>query len=225
MTDSGSQSSPLPDSACQLRVGIIDYGMGNVRSVLSAISLFGHSAIVSSDSDELARCDRLILPGVGSFRRAVENIHARGLDIAIPKLVRSGCPLLGICLGMQLLATIGTEDGESAGLGLIEGKVSRIPSSDLPVPHVGFNTVRFREGASPFNNQLGQEADFYFVHSFHFEVRNPSSAVGYVNYGSELVAAVRQGHVLGTQFHPEKSQSNGLKFLQAFFHEDSFTNT
>lgn len=209
--------NPNTRSSERLKVGIVDYGMGNVHSVGAVIELFGHEAILSSDLKELSECDRLILPGVGSFFRAVTNIRSRGLHETLPRLTAQGIPLLGICLGMQLLATAGTEDGDAQGLGLIPGTVRRLPTQELPVPHVGFGTVKFTKKAQPFNARLGEASDFYFVHSFRFEVEDPDHVAGVGAYDGEFVAIVRNGNILGTQFHPEKSQSNGLKFLQMFF--------
>lgn len=188
-------------------VGVVDYGMGNLRSVQSALELLGAEVRISGDADALATCERVVLPGVGSFFRAMENIRARGLDRALHRLVDQGTPLLGICLGMQLLATHGTEDGDCQGLGYLPATVRRFPFADRPVPHIGFNTVRFKDGAS---------ADYYFVHSYRVECERDDDVSGWCDYGGPFAAVVQREHVLGMQFHPEKSQSNGLKLLKRF---------
>ena len=204
-----------------MRVGVIDYGMGNLRSVRSALEILKADVHVTSDLDTLAQCDRLVLPGVGSFYRAMQNIRARGLDRGIRVLVTGGTPLLGICLGMQLLATHGTEDGESEGLGFIDAVVERFPFRDLHVPHVGFNQVQFVPGrwGLPSHDLAGAPvgaADFYFVHSYRMVCRSEADVAGWCNYGGRFAALVECGNVIGAQFHPEKSQSNGLKLLRRF---------
>lgn len=197
-------------------VGVVDYGMGNLRSVQSALELFRVDVRVSADVDALAGCDRLVLPGVGSFFRAMENIRARGLDRGLRRLVDDGKPLLGICLGMQLLASHGTEDGETEGLGFVDAVVDRFAVTDLPVPHVGFNEVRFTEDARRSWGALPDAADFYFVHSYKMSCRHAGDVIGWCDYGGPFAAVVRKGRVVGAQFHPEKSQSNGLKLVKAF---------
>jgi imidazole glycerol-phosphate synthase subunit HisH len=190
-----------------MKVGVIDYGMGNLRSVQSALQLFGAEVHITSERAELAACERVVLPGVGSFRRAMDNIRARSLDVVLHDLVDRGTPLLGICLGMQLLATRGTEDGDSEGLGFIDAVVEKFPFTDRPVPHVGFNTVSFTDGA---------HADFYFVHSYRMVCARDEDVAGWCDYGGRFAAYVAKGNVAGAQFHPEKSQSNGLKLLHKF---------
>src|SRR6185437_1482263 len=184
--------------------------MGNLRSVEGALALFGPEVAITADADQLQTCDRLILPGVGSFRRAMENIRAQHLDESIHALVAAGKPLLGICLGMQLLASHGTEDGETEGLGFFDARVERFPFTDRAVPHVGFNPVTFRDDTS---------ADFYFVHSYRMVCRSDADVSGWCDYGGRFAAVVQKRGVLGTQFHPEKSQSNGLKLLRRFIFE------
>lgn len=205
-------------------VGVIDYGMGNLRSVQGALETLGCEVRVSGDVDALAGCKRLILPGVGSFFRAMENVRARGLDRAIHRLVDEGKPLLGICLGMQLLAREGAEDGRGEGLGFFDASVERLPSSAPHVPHVGFNSVRFAPRAGALSASLGEAADFYFVHSYRMVCRDAADVAGVCQYGEPFAALVRRGRVAGAQFHPEKSQSNGLKLLAAFL-SPSFLST
>ena len=197
-------------------VGVIDYGMGNLRSVQSALELFQVRVVVGDNIDAIAACDRLILPGVGSFYRAMENIRERGLDKAIKTLVADGKPLLGICLGMQLLAAHGTEDRQTEGLGLIDAVVEPFPVTDLPVPHMGFNEVRFTGSEGNLSEGLGDRSDFYFVHSYRMVCRSNEDVAGWCDYGAPFAALVRRGHVVGAQFHPEKSQSNGLKLMRQF---------
>lgn len=199
-------------------VGVIDYGMGNLHSVRAALETLGADVRVTAQAEELAACERLVLPGVGSFRRAMENIRARGLDRTMRSLVGQGKPLLGICLGMQLLAAWGTEDGDSEGLRFVDARVQRFRFDDRPVPHVGFNTVRFTEasGLLPDSSEPSPASDFYFVHSYHMACANDDDVIGWCDYGGPFAAVVRSGRVVGTQFHPEKSQSNGLKLLRRF---------
>ena len=209
-------------SPSSLTVGIVDYGMGNIASIKSAISYLGHRPIVSNAYAELAKCDRLVLPGVGSFNRAMQNIRGLQLDTAITEIVKNGTPLLGICLGMQLLATSGTEHGDTAGLGLIEGVVRRLPGLTLPVPHIGFSSITFSEKAAFYRNHCGEHTDFYFVHSYRFEPVYLEDVGAVSDYEGPFGAMVKRANVVGTQFHPEKSQSNGLKLLEALFSYELF---
>lgn len=204
-------------------IGIVDYGMGNIRSVQSALGFLGADHRLVQSRSEILECSHLILPGVGSFARAVQNMADHGIQESILEAVRvKQRPLLGICLGMQLLATEGVEGGTNPGLDLIPGRVVRLSpekagGEELTIPHIGFSLVPFAsEGAGPLTAGLAPGADFYFVHSFHLECRDPHDVFGWCEYGGRFVAAVQKGIVFGTQFHPEKSQGNGLRLLRNF---------
>jgi glutamine amidotransferase len=201
------------------KITIADYGMGNIWSVLSALRYLGSEAEVSSDPDQLHLADALVLPGVGSFRKAMEVLRLRGLDQAILEAVKSrGCKILGICLGMQLLGSRGTEDGETTGLGLIPNWVDKFSARELgknKVPHIGFNTVRFSEKSGLFRD-LPDMADFYFVHSYRMLPDDLGGRIGICSYETEFLAAFELENICGTQFHPEKSQTNGLILLKNF---------
>lgn len=202
------------------RVVIVDYGMGNLWSVRSALQFLGQNPEVSGDPPVVAAADILVLPGVGSFRRAMETLEAQHLADAIKEavLVR-GRKILGICLGMQIFAESGTEDGDTKGLGFLPGKVERFSRTELgalKLPHIGFNAVTAGPNSSLFRGIDGP-ADFYFVHSY----RLPTSHLLAVNcglcfYGSEFLAAYERDNIFATQFHPEKSQTNGLILLRNF---------
>ena len=196
-------------------VAIIDYGMGNVLSVQKALNKIGMESIITADKDEIRNSSHIILPGVGSFNRAMENLHAKGLvSILRAEVNEHKKPFLGICLGMQLLADNGYEDGETEGLGFIEGSVREIPAHNLPIPHIGWNDVSIKQDTY-FNNV--QDHNFYFVHSYYLDVKNESDIAATVQYGCTLTAAVQKENIFGTQFHPEKSQQEGLNILKTFF--------
>lgn len=200
-------------------IGIVNYGMGNIRSVQSALSFLGVEHRVASTPQEILDSDRLILPGVGSFHQAMVNISERGLLVPMNRCVSElGMPILGICLGMQLLAESGDEDGPTAGLGWIPGATKRFEFADssLKVPHVGFNEVHSRSESNPLFARLESGADFYFVHSYRLVTDEPRWITGWTEYGDRFPSAVQKDNVFGTQFHPEKSQSNGLKLLRNF---------
>jgi imidazole glycerol-phosphate synthase subunit HisH len=198
-------------------IGIVDYGLGNLRSVQGALEFLGSESTISRDPTVLLASDRLILPGVGSFREAMRNIHDKGLfDVLRSYALEHHKPMLGICLGMQLLSERGEEDGDTPGLGLIPGCVRHFPAIELPVPHVGFNTTRFVERSVSLFGGLGNQAEFYFVHSYRFEVTDSENVSAWCDYGEPFAAAVQHGRVFGTQFHPEKSQTNGLRVLKNF---------
>ena len=186
---------------------IIDYGMGNLWSVLSALKFLGKQAVVSSEPNAIIHAKKLILPGVGSFRRAMEAIRSQGIEEAILEAVTERkTTLLGICLGMQLLATFGTEDGETKGLGLVEGRVDRFDQQELS---------GLGEGSRLFCN-LPSPSDFYFVHSYRMLPSDDHSVISTCNHGVDYVAAIEKANVFGVQFHPEKSQTNGLVLLRNF---------
>jgi glutamine amidotransferase len=198
-------------------VGITDYGMGNLDSVARAVSECGGRAAIIRDPAELSEAAAVILPGVGAFAKGMENIRARGFERALLEdVVDQGVPLLGVCLGMQLLATRGDEGTGGNGLGLIPGLVTRIKSTDgLRVPHVGWNEVYFRR-PSPLFDGLEDGRDFYFVHSFEFIPESEDDVIAVTPYGTPRVAAVERDKVYGVQFHPEKSQRAGFAVLHNF---------
>lgn len=198
---------------------IVDYGMGNIRSIRNAIAYLGGEAKVSSDPAEIIGSSKLILPGVGSFRRAMQNIRGNNLLPALHETVRGrGVPVLGICLGMQLLASSGDEDGPTEGLGWIDGNVTRFKfdAASVRVPHIGFNDVKATSPGSRIFGSLEEQSDFYFVHSYHLVCENESDIAAYSDYHGPFTAAVERGNIFGTQFHPEKSQANGLTLLNQF---------
>jgi imidazole glycerol-phosphate synthase subunit HisH len=194
-------------------VAIIDYGMGNVASVQKALRFLKIDSRITSNFEEITNSKYIILPGVGSFRQAMENLEKRNLVTFLKEKVAEGKPFLGICLGMQLLAERGYEDGLTTGLGFIEGEVIKIPNSELPVPHIGWNNITVN--ISQYFNNL-EDTNFYFVHSYFFNAKNTEDISATVNYGEDLVAVVQKGNVFGTQFHPEKSQTSGLRVLRNF---------
>ncbi len=195
-------------------VAIIYYGMGNVLSVQKALNAIKVDSIISDNAEEIAKCSHIILPGVGSFKKAMENLHAKNLVAVLQKEVKENKkPFLGICLGMQLLAEKGFEDEETKGLGFIEGSVHAIPDNNLPTTHIGWNNISIKN-KKYFSNI--QDNNFYFVHSFCLHATNESDVAATVEYGSELTAAVQRDNVFGTQFHPEKSQVEGIEVLKNF---------
>ena len=196
-------------------VGIIDYGVGNLFSLRSSFKAIGQEAFVSGDPAVLAKADRLVLPGVGAFEDAANKLRSTGLDGFVRDQAAAGKPLLGICLGMQLLFEKSFEYGEHEGLGLLKGQVvpmeGRIPP-DLKIPHMGWNKLEVRSGKL-LQNVDGQYV--YFVHSY-FADGCEESLAAVTEYGISITAAVEQGNVFGCQFHPEKSGSVGLNILRAF---------
>lgn len=199
-------------------IGIIDYGRGNLSSVKNAVEMITDDVRICSSADEFAGITKIVLPGVGAFRDATVQLSEQGwIPVLKDAVENKRMPLLGICLGMQILATLGYEPTKTQGLGWIRGEVRRIPAStrSLKIPHVGWNTIRYRKGFFLFQG-LPQEPDLYFVHSYSMCCENPEDVVATVDYGEALTAVVHKGNVLGVQFHPEKSQDYGLKILENF---------
>ncbi len=197
-------------------IGIIDYGMGNLRSVYNALDYIGQDAELITDAAKLPEYERLILPGVGAFTKAMNNLRSRGFEPGIKAHVEEEKPFLGICLGMQLLATKGVESGDTTGLDVIPGEV--IPMElgpDYLIPHVGWNNVD-NSYSHPLFAGVKKNIDFYFVHSFHFVTSDTASILGRTDYGGPFVSIVASGSVVGVQFHPEKSQQGGLAILENF---------
>lgn len=203
----------------ECKVTVVDYGMGNIWSVLSALRYLGNSPVVSGDPDEVRRADALVLPGVGSFRKAMHTLRTTGLDQAVLEAVKKrGVKILGICLGMQLMGSRGQEEGDTEGLGLVPNRVDRFTSQELggkKMPHIGFNAVRYslREGMFA---DFPESADFYFVHSYRMLPESLRGRIATCHYGVDFLAAFEVDNVCGTQFHPEKSQTNGLVLLKKF---------
>ena len=201
-------------------VGIIDYGVGNLFSLQSSLRYIGEEAVVTKDVDTLEKCDRIILPGVGAFADAAEKLKKSGMAEVVLEQAAKGKPLLGICLGMQLLFEKSYEYGSCDGLGLIPGVVRPIApmiGEGLKVPHIGWNGLHFPKNKEkcPLFQELYAEDCVYFVHSFA-AVDCDEFVTATAEYGAELTAAVARGNVYGTQFHPEKSGETGLKILKAF---------
>lgn len=201
-------------------ISIVDYGMGNLRSVANALTYIGETPIIVSSPQEIMAADRIILPGVGAFADAMTQLVQRELVVSLKKRAQDGIPILGICLGMQLLADCSMEGGVHEGLGLISGKVCRLGSeeSGLVVPHMGWNELLVSGvGTHPILSKLRNgSCDVYFVHSYHFIPEHPNHVLARCEYGHQFVAAVGESNVIGLQFHPEKSQDNGLEILESF---------
>lgn len=196
------------------RIAIIDYGVGNLRSVEKAFLATGHDASISSDERILREAERLVLPGVGAFRACMEALSSRGLDKVVRERVGEGTPLLGVCVGMQMLFEHSEEFGETAGLGLLGGGVRRFDGG-LVVPQVGWNQVHVRS-PHPLLSGIEDRAFFYFVHSYYCEPSEAEDVIGETAYGKDYASVVAHENICGVQFHPEKSQASGLKLLSNF---------
>jgi glutamine amidotransferase len=198
-------------------VGVIDCGISNVGSVQNAFAFLGIETQLITAPRDLRECSHVVLPGDGTFPVGMENLRARELDGAIQDAVRAGKPLLGICLGMQLLAAEGEEFGVTAGLALTDGRVILLKPDDpqLPVPQIGWNDVTFRR-PSRLAAGMSERGCFYFMQSYGFENTDAPSAIGICDYGGPIVAVIERDNVFGVQFHPEKSQGAGLRLLRNF---------
>ena len=199
-------------------IAIIDYGVGNLFSLKSSFAAIGQEAIVSSDPEELRAADKLILPGVGAFGDAAEKLHSTGLDSVLLEEVKKGKPLLGICLGMQMLFETSYEYGEHRGLGLLKGAIRPIAEvipKDYKIPQIGWNALKFEKPDCPLWKYIKEGDYVYFVHSYHASGCEDSLAAS-TEYGGTLTAAVWKDNIYGCQFHPEKSGTVGLNILRAF---------
>ena len=197
------------------RLAILDYGMGNLRSVEKALERVGASAEITADHARAREADGVVLPGVGAFPKAMERIREAGLDELIGERAEAGVPVLGICLGMQLIFTSSTEMEGAEGLGLVEGEVSELRADGLKVPHIGWSPVTWTRD-SRLSDGLADAEPFYFVHSFVPRPASDSDALGTAEHGERFVCAVERGNVFGVQFHPEKSSGAGLRLLRNF---------
>ena len=200
-----------------IKVGIIDYGISNLTSVFNAFHHIGVEVEVIANPVGFKYCTHMVLPGVGSFSTGIKNLEKSGFVNHIREWAYAGKPLIGMCLGMQLLAEEGEEFGLSKGLGLIPGRVVKVKTNDpaLRLPHVGWNDVKIAE-RSLLLGGIDNPADFYFVHTYGYEDPTASYVTGVCQYGGAQVAIIEKGNVYGTQFHPEKSQKNGLTLLRNF---------
>lgn len=199
-------------------IAIIDYGVGNLFSLKSSFAAIGVQAVVTGDKEEIEKADKIILPGVGAFGDAAEKLRNTGLDKVVVSCAQKGTPILGICLGMQLLFDKSYEYGEHEGLGLIKGEIrpiSDVIPQGLKIPHIGWNALDFCGEASPIFKYLKNGDFVYFVHSF-YGANCTESVIATSEYGVPLTAAVAKDNVFGCQFHPEKSGNVGLSILRAF---------
>ncbi|REJ73665.1 MAG: imidazole glycerol phosphate synthase subunit HisH [Planctomycetota bacterium] len=197
-------------------IQIIDYGMGNLRSVQKALEKLGRQAEICTDPRRIAGAERVILPGVGAFRDAITQLRSHGFIDPIRDFLDTGRPFLGICLGLQLLFDVGYEDGEYEGLGLVPGSVVRFDSAPgLKIPHMGWNALQI-ERRTPLLEGIPEGAYVYFVHSYHVVPEDDSVVATRTDHGGPFVSMIAQGNLYATQFHPEKSQSVGLKLLENF---------
>ena len=196
-------------------VAILDYGMGNLRSVEKAFERVGARAVITSDHEAVREADGVVLPGVGAFPRAMDAVRRLGLDSLLHERREAGVPIIGLCLGMQLLFESSSELGGAEGIGLLEGTVELIDAPGLKVPHIGWNAVSWRR-ASSLTDGLSDPCAFYHVHSFAARPARAGDVLGTAGYGTELVSVVERPPVYGTQFHPEKSGPDGLRLLGSF---------
>ncbi|KQO18743.1 imidazole glycerol phosphate synthase subunit HisH [Paenibacillus sp. Leaf72] len=195
-------------------IAIIDYGMGNLHSVSKAVERLGYAAVVTADPQEILAADGAVLPGVGAFGDAMSNLRETKLDEVVKQFAASGKPLLGICLGMQLLFSASEEYGDNEGLGLLPGKVIRF-QGDYKIPHMGWNKLSFEQEQSPLFAGL-EEGHVYFVHSFHAKPEQGSDLLATTDYYQQVTAIVGREQVYGMQFHPEKSGELGMQLLGNF---------
>jgi glutamine amidotransferase len=198
------------------RVCIIDYGMGNLKSIANAFTALGADVTVTVSVDDLKLAERIVLPGVGAFGDGMRNLRERGwMEALNEEVIVKKKPFLGVCLGMQLLASLSTEHGQHEGFGWISGKVDRINADDVRVPHIGWNDVRFVKSGGLYSGMDDAQV-FYFVHSYVFKPDDSSAISGVCSYGDEFTASIEKDNIYATQFHPEKSHKKGLMVLKNF---------
>jgi glutamine amidotransferase len=201
-----------------MRIAIVDYGMGNLLSVYSAFDYLGAEVKVCKHPEELLTVDRIVIPGVGAFKDCIDKIISTGFkEVLDEQVLQRGKPILGICLGMQVMAKIGLEGGENKGLGWFDATIVKLSPNypTLRIPNIGWNDVSFDPNIFLFKG-VPQNADFYHVHSYFMDVNDPSDIVATYEYRQRVTAAVLKDNIFATQFHPEKSQDHGLKILENF---------
>ena len=197
-------------------IAIIDYGMGNLGSIQNMLKKIGVPSVITSDQEIILNAEKMLLPGVGSFDKAMSNLEELDLIETIKFKAREKFPVLGICLGMQLLANK-SEEGKLSGLGLIPGEVKHFNlPSPYKVPHMGWNLVKYKESPLFMNFETLEEARFYFVHSYYFACENPLHSIGVTNYGDDFSSVIQKDNTYGAQFHPEKSHKFGMLMLSNF---------
>ena len=198
------------------KLTIVDYGMGNIWSVESAMRFLNVQVDISSDPEFISKSECIILPGVGSFKEAMDALKISSLDEALSSARNKGSKILGICLGMQLLGLSSTEEGLTNGLNFFEREVEYFSDdNDIKVPHIGFNSV-YSDKNSRLFKEIDHGSDFYFVHSYRMKMNNGDANHSYCVYGEKFLSSFESENIFGTQFHPEKSQTNGIKLLQNF---------
>lgn len=199
-------------------IAVVDYGSGNIHSISSAFYMIGADVKVTNKPEDLREASHIVLPGVGAFGACMENLHASGIEDALAEeVLERGKPFYGICVGMQVLAREGHEFGVHKGLGWLNGVVKKfdVDEKKFKIPHVGWNDVLV-ERETPLLKGLGKDKTFYFTHSYHFIPDDDSLTAAVCEYGSSFTVAVQRDNIFATQFHPEKSQDNGLKLLENF---------
>jgi imidazole glycerol-phosphate synthase subunit HisH len=197
-------------------IGIIDYGMGNLRSVYNALTFLGYESAIIKEPWPLADCSHVILPGVGSYAMAIDNLNRLGFTSALKEFTEAKKPLLGICLGMQMLSSTGTEPWPCEGLGLIQGEVLPMNVDEsVPLPHVGWNSIQILQ-EHPIFEGISRDTDVYFVHSYCFTPRDKEDILCATEYDKQFVSGVVHNNIVGLQFHPEKSQKTGLHIIANF---------
>lgn len=197
-------------------IAVIDYDAGNLKSVEKALAFLGETPVITRDKEELLAADKVILPGVGAFGDAMERLHQYGLVDVIKEVAKKGTPFLGICLGLQLMFESSEESPEVEGLGLLPGKILKIPEAPgLKVPHMGWNSLKIRPDSRLFQG-IPDSSYVYFVHSYYLKAGSEDIVAATTEYGTHIHAAVEKGNIFACQFHPEKSSQTGLKILENF---------
>lgn len=196
-------------------IAVIDYGAGNLHSVHNALKFLGVECVITSDAEDILGADKVILPGVGAFGDAMARLSEHGLVEVIHEVVRRNIPLLGVCLGLQLMFEESEEAPGVSGLGIFKGKIVKIPDKGLKIPHMGWNDLEIVKESKILKN-LGENQFVYFVHSYYLKTKDEDVVSAYTSYGERLGISVERGNVFATQFHPEKSGKTGLKILKNF---------